>query len=151
MSTVNTVNDEQLAGFFRPNDSLVTTLMDAARANGVGLFDRLSMRIRLSRMSPAARQELELRLGAKLQGDVDAGLVRLKASDRFEGGVLVTSWRDLFEWFMTNLPAILEMISTIIALFADPSAMTTVILLWLCASLTGGLLVNVASRWLLTT
>jgi hypothetical protein len=34
------------------------------------------------------------------------------------GGVLVGNWQDLFQWFLDNLPAILEAIMSIIAMFS---------------------------------
>lgn len=108
---------EELEGLFRPNESLEDTLRQALRADGCGIFERWAISGKVRRMTPKQRAELERQLTAKVESDVQAGKLTLPVSASIVGGILVTGWRDLLDWFMANLPAILEMIMTIIALF----------------------------------
>lgn len=108
-------------GIFRPNDSLLTTLGEAMREDGCGFFERQLAKSKVRRMTTNQRAELERRLTAKVQSSVEAGELKLPVSASIVGGVLVSSWQDLFKWFVENLPAILEMIATIMALFAASS------------------------------
>lgn len=116
-------------GIFKPNDTLVATLMSAMDAEGCNFFEKLSARLRVRRMSAGQRAELERRVTEKLLADADEGLVSLPVSATFESGVLVGAWQDLFKWFVDNLPAILEMIATIMALFAAPASVVTPLLI----------------------
>ena len=108
---------EVVEGIFRPNDSLTNMILAAMREQGHGLGERLLMSLRLRVLSRDKRLELERAIAAKLAQDVEGGLVSLPVGSAIEGGVYVGDWRDLFEWFMENWPAILEMILAIIALF----------------------------------
>ena len=108
---------EELEGLFRPNDSLNATLRRAAHADGHGVLGTMVLMSKVRRLSSEGRQELEKELAKKVQEDVAAGTLTLPVSATIAGGVLVSGWQDLFQWFMDNLPAILEMIMMIIALF----------------------------------
>ena len=109
---------DKVERIFRPNNSLTNMILAAMREQGHGLGERLVMSLRLRVMSQDKRLELEQAISAKLFQDVESGLVSLPVTSAIEGGVYVGDWRDLFEWFMANWPAILEMILAIIALFA---------------------------------
>ena len=100
-------------GRFRPNDSLDSTLRSAMAAEGCGLFERLIVSLRVRRLSSDGRAELERQLTEKLLKDVP----QLPAGAEVVGGILVGGWQDFFQWFIDNLPAILEMILSIIAMF----------------------------------
>jgi hypothetical protein len=120
---------------FRPNDSLLSTLGEAMREDGCGFFEIMIAKSRVRRMSANQRQELERRLTDKVQAAVSAGELKLPVSANVVGGVLVSSWKDLFAWFVENLPAILEMIATIMALFASQSSIIAGLLAFLAVGL----------------
>lgn len=104
-------------GLFRPNDSLVRTVLDVMKDRGHGPFERFFMSLKLRALSTDERKELEQQLTKKLVADVEAGLVKLPVGASVVAGVLVGGWQDLFQWFLDNWPAILEMIMAIISLF----------------------------------
>jgi hypothetical protein len=109
---------EKVEGIFRPNDSLDDTLRDAMRADGCGLFERLIVSMRVRRLSDEGRAALEKELGKMVSASVEAGTLKLPPKAAVVGGVLVGNWQDLFQWFLDNLPAILEAIMSIIAMFS---------------------------------
>ena len=108
---------ENVEGLFRPNGTLERTVFNACREDGFGFFQSWGASARVRRMKPEARQELEKQLGVMVLESVDAGTLQLPRGAEIVGGIVVSGWQDLFTWFMENLPAILEMIATIIALF----------------------------------
>lgn len=120
---------------FRPNDSLLSTLGEAMREDGCGFFEIMIAKSRVRRMSANQRQELERRLTDKVQAAVSSGELKLPVSANVVGGVLVSSWKDLFVWFVENLPAILEMIATIMALFASQSSIIAGLLAFIAVGL----------------
>jgi hypothetical protein len=102
---------------FRPNDTLLRTVLDTMKDKGHGPFERLVMSLRLRSLPKDQRQELEEQVTQLLVKDVEAGVVKLPVNSTVESGVLVGSWQDLFDWFIANWPKILEMILAIISLF----------------------------------
>ena len=102
---------------FRPNNTLVQTVLQGMREQGHRLGERFYMSVRLRMLSPAKKQELELKVTERLLQDVNAGLVTLPVSASVVEGVLVGDWRDLFQWFFDNWESILEIIMFIISLF----------------------------------
>lgn len=104
-------------GLFRPNDSLVTTVLGVMKEKGHGPFERFWMSLKLRGLSKEDRKKLETDVTGLLVEQVEAGLVKLPVSASVVGGVLVGSWQDLFDWFIQNWPKILEMILAIISLF----------------------------------
>ena len=102
---------------FRPNNSMVNVILGVMRERGHGLGERLLMALRLRVLPRNKRQELEKVVTGLLVAQVNAGLVTLPVSVSVSNGVVVGGWQDLFEWFLENWPAILEMILAIISLF----------------------------------
>lgn len=100
---------------FRPNNSLVNVILGVMRERGHGLGERLLMALRLRVLPQNKRQELEQAVTDLLVAHVNAGLVTLPVS--VSTGVVVGSWQDLFEWFLENWSAILDINLAIISLF----------------------------------
>lgn len=132
MSTADLVAVE---GLFRPNDSLEDTLRQALKADGCGILERWAISGKVRRMTSTQRAELERQLTSKVEADVQAGKLALPLSVSIVGGILVSGWQDLLDWFMANLPAILEMIMTIIAMFGATSNAVVIGLVLLCLAL----------------
>jgi len=108
---------EEVEGIFRPNDSLESVLRRAVRADGAGILETMFLMSKVRRLSDEGRKALELELGGKVAAAVAAGTLTLPVSATIVGGQVVGAWQDLFQWFLDNLPAILEAIMSIIALF----------------------------------
>ena len=104
-------------GIFRKNSSLESVLRETMRKDGVGIFERVIVNMEVRRMTDVQRGMLEKELGKSVAAAVEAGTLKLPVGAQLVGGVLVSGWTDLFDWFLENLPAILDMIMMIIALF----------------------------------
>lgn len=106
-----------LEGKFESNNSLDSVIHHAARRNWrtTGLLKRL--KIYRALRDPDLRYELELAL---TETAAEAGAIPPEARDQTTG-VYVGDWQDLFQWFLDNWPAILEMIMQIISLFNQPT------------------------------
>ena len=104
-------------GIFRKNSSLESVLRETMRKDGVGIFERMIVNMEVRRMTDVQRGMLEKELGKSVTAAVEAGTLKLPVGAQLVGGVLVSGWTDLFDWFLENLPAILDMIMMIIALF----------------------------------
>lgn len=97
---------------FRPNRSLRWAMRRAFWQNRTPLFQRI--RIMSSMRDDMIQEEVEYTLSLMLQA---SGKVR---GDMFnESGIFVGNWlTDVFDWVIENWDAILEMVITIISLFA---------------------------------
>jgi len=117
-STFNDVQGEQFPpDGFKPNESLPEALIRAAR-------DELKWwQWRRRRAVITALSQLDYRfvLEAELTDmALRAGAIPPSATFDVVGGtkIFVGAWTDLFDWIIENWPAIMEMILSIISLFA---------------------------------
>ena len=108
---------DTIEAIFRPNNSLVNVILGVMREQGHSLGERLLMALRLRVLPRNKRQELEQAVTDLLVAHVNAGLVTLPVSVSVSTGVVVGSWQDLFEWFLENWSAILDINLAIISLF----------------------------------
>lgn len=98
---------------FQANTSLDKALRKAFWKKRVGLLNRI--RIRRAMRDEELREEIEYSLSQMVR---ESGMV---AGDQFdsETGIFVGNWlTDLFDYIINNWESILEMVMTIIMLFA---------------------------------
>lgn len=100
---------------FKENRTLETCLRRAMWKQRVGLMHTIIFMVRFNRASQDVRQEVEKELTrlAVLAGAIPP------TGPQIVDGIYVGSWLDLFEWFLENLPAILEAIMQILDLFTQ--------------------------------
>lgn len=116
---------------FRPNKSLRSAIMEAARQADAPLHTRLRIRAALAFASTEDLQELEKELTYEA---CKAGVIK-RTAKTVVGDVYVGEWGDgaIIKWIIENWDTILKMIMSIIALFQ--SAPSIIGILIFCGAL----------------